>query len=440
MLERFLSYINQKKILKKEDRILLAISGGIDSMVMLDLFMQSEWTIAVGHINHHLRATESDGDAEFIQNFCASHNISYYQLDLDATQLIQGNMHANARTKRYDWLKKIALENEFQYIAAAHHQDDETETFMINLIRGSGLDGLDGIDFLNENIIRPMLFATKEEISTFAQVKGILYREDSSNQKDKYLRNYLRHHVMPSIHKADHRAKEGIQSSIKNLKSSKILLDFLVDKFAQNIIEFKEIEIHISLTEISRTGVGDALLFQYLKNYGYNHLQCKNIIKAINQTGNMFYSNDYEALINRNQLIVRPLASKSSQVFETIHEFPFILNAGKFKFTLDYAPTPTSLEKEADTLWIDCEHIQFPLNIRNWQEGDIFAPLGMKGKRQKVKDYLINRKVNKFEKEDILVLTNADNIIAVLMEGISEQSRLKNTTTTCLMIKKWPLA
>lgn len=436
MLERFLSHINQKKILKKEDCVLLAISSGIDSMVMLDLFAKGKWTIGVGHINHHLRGVESDGDADFIKKYCSQHNIPYFQLDLDPLLLTQGNMHANARYKRYEWLKKIALENNYQYIATAHHQDDDTETFMINLLRGSGLDGLDGIDFKNGNIIRPMLFATKEDISNFAQDNDITYREDSSNQKDKYLRNHLRHHVLPEILKADQRAKGGIVNSISNLKSTKKLLDFLVEKFTQSIIEIKGNEVFIHLLPITETGVGEALLYEMIKKYGFNFNQCQNITQSNIQTGIVFYAHEFEALVNRNQLIIRPISITSDHIYKTIHEFPFTLETSKFTITFDYASIPHSFEKSNDTLWLDVNQLHFPLTIRNWKDGDIFGPLGMQGKRQKVKDYLINRKVSQFDKENILVLESQNSIIAILMQGISEQVKLSKNSTACIVIKK----
>jgi tRNA(Ile)-lysidine synthase len=436
MLERFLSYINEKKILKKEDNVLLAISGGIDSMVMLALFLRSEWSIGVGHINHHLRGEESEGDANFIKNYCANHHIPYFQLDLDPTKLNQGNMHANARIKRYQWLKKIATENNYQYIATAHHLDDDTETFMINLLRGSGLDGLDGIDFKNGNIIRPMLFATKEEISNFAQNNDISCREDSSNQKDKYLRNYLRQHVMPAIYKADQRAKVGISNSISNLKSSRILLDFLIEKYAQNIVASKGDAVYISLTEITETGVGAALLYQMIKKYGFNYNQCQNIIQSNIHTGIVFYAHEFEALVNRNHLIIRPGTSKSENLLQSITELPFVFETNKYKIVIDYAPIPDTFQTAKDTLWLDANQLHFPLTIRNWKDGDIFAPLGMQGKRQKVKDYLINRKVSQFDKENILVLESQNAIIAILMQGISEQVKLSKNSTACMVIKK----
>lgn len=436
MFAKFLSYINQKNLLKKESSILLAVSGGIDSMVMVDLFRQAEWPIGVAHINHHLRGAESDGDAAFLSGFCDQNGIPYFQLDLEPDSLKQGNMHANARAKRYEWLKTTAENNVYDFIATAHHQDDVTETFIINFMRGSGLDGLDGIPFQNKNVIRPLLFANRSEIENYAQTNQILYREDSSNQKDDYLRNHIRHRVVPVIHDADTRAKDGIKTSIEHLQSSAILLEYFVNQFIKDKTTFKEGHHIVPLDQISDTGVAMSLLFQIVKYYGFNIEQCHDMMSVTAKTGNFFYSQTHEALINRNTLIIRPVLQAISKISEQIQSLPWSIKLDTFEITMEQVPVPEIFDKSSETLYLQEDGLSFPLTIRHWQEGDVFKPLGLKGQKQKVKDFLINRKVNIFDKEKILVLISDDHIVAILMEGISEMVKVTSASSSCIKIQK----
>ena len=208
MLNRFLSYIKQNKLIIPGSFTLLAVSGGTDSMVLADLMLQARQPIAVGHINHHLRGQESDDDAKFVEDYCNKNKIPYHQYDIDPYLLSHGNLQDKARIIRYEKLVSWAIDNDCQQIATAHHLDDQIETFIMNLMRGAGLNGLTGIAKKNGVIIRPLLWASSEEIIQYANEHSIQYREDSSNTSDKYVRNQIRHHILPTMYQTDSRAQD----------------------------------------------------------------------------------------------------------------------------------------------------------------------------------------------------------------------------------------
>lgn len=289
MLDKFLSYIHEEKLIKKGESILLAVSGGLDSMVMLDLFIKSKIKIGVAHINHQLRAQESDDDAAFVKLFCTKHNTPFFQLDLDPGAFVKGNMHDTARQLRYEWLNSIAKEKNYDKIATAHHKDDEAETFLMNLMRGSGLDGLDGIDALKGTIMRPLLFAEKQDLVQYAVETNLPYREDSSNNTDKYLRNKIRHHILPEMYNMDDRAQNGLQKSIFNIRQSKCLIDYFLQKWSEDNITVSGDQIKIPMTAVLDTSLGSSFLFHLIKPFGFTMSQCEDILLNINGSGRFFF-------------------------------------------------------------------------------------------------------------------------------------------------------
>jgi len=434
MLDKFLSYIKEEKLLTKNDRILLAVSGGMDSMAMVTLFLQANISIGVAHINHHLRGKESDADQNFVQKYCEKNEIPFYIHHIDPNIFIVGNMHDTARSIRYEWLNKISVEEHFDYIATAHHRDDEAETFLIHLMRGSGLDGLDGFLQKNNNIIRPLLFADRNEILDFVQKNHISYREDSSNNSDKYMRNRVRHHVLPAIYTMDDRSKDGISLSIKNLKNSSHLLQFLVKEYTGKWIKKQENMTAIDLSGIKDNATGIELLYQMIKPYGFNSTQCTDILQKRKSTGNRYFSARYEALTDRESLLVRHKEVRDKYEWPMLIEPPMEVKMNECTLQFDLITNSETFDFEQNKLYLDTNDLTFPLTLMPWKPGDTFTPLGMKGKSQKVKDFLINNKISGFEKENIMVLRDQEKIIAIPGYRVSEKVRVDQETKTILRI------
>ena len=415
MLERFLSYIRQKNLINNKEKVLLAVSGGQDSMVMTHLFCQSNYPIALAHINHHLRGEESDSDAALVKFFAKENNIPFFQLDLDPKEFEGCNIQAKARNIRYTWLNQISELHDFDKIATAHQKDDATETFFINLMRGSGLAGLGGIDVMNGKIIRPLLFASKKEIEDFCQNNSIPFKEDSSNRSDKYLRNKLRNNILPQFYKADNRAYSGIQTSIENLEDSHILLEFLVQQTLKSLVTVSSEYITVDLKDLGHSVPGRQLLFQIIKKYGFNMEQVSKILEGQSSTGNHFITVSHESIVDRGKLIIRPKGK--SFHFDTeiaIHQLPFEYSWQERKIVItEIVKNSTITRDDQDVIFINADQLHDGLILRGVRPGDIFQPSGMKGKSQKLKDYFINQKVHLFDKEKLVVVTHKNEIIAI---------------------------
>ena len=425
MLDKFLSYINQEKLFSLDDKILLAVSGGMDSMAMVQLFINANISIGIAHVNHNLRGEESQEDELFIKNYCETNHLPFFNYSIDPKTFDGQNMHEKARQLRYDFFEKVLLQHNYQYVATAHHQDDVIETFLMNMTRGAGLNGLSSIPSKRQKIIRPLLFATREEISNFVNNSNITFREDSSNASDKYLRNSIRHHVVPALYDLDPRAKQGIPQTIANIKSSNDLLNELTGILKNNMVTTYKDETIIDLKEIKKLQNANSFLFQILQEYGYNYDQCVDILSAHDQNSQFYLTNSYEALLDRNSLHIRPIQTKSDN--ESIFQLDFnteVTIANK-KITLETLDSPNHTFDHNNNIQLICiDDLTLPFTIRKWQAGDTFAPLGLKGKNQKVKDFLINNKLSIFEKSNVVVIISDGKIISIPGYRISDDVKI----------------
>lgn len=430
MLNEFLSYIREKKLVQTGEKVLLAVSGGKDSMAMTHLFKQTPFEIAIAHINHQLRGTESDEDARFVESYAEQNKIPYFQLDINPIDLSYGNLQEKARQLRYSWLFEVAEKHQYNKIATAHHLDDRVETFFINLMRGSGLDGLESFGSSNGAIIRPLLFALRKDIDTYVDQYNIPYREDSSNQSNKYVRNNLRNNILPLIYKADQRAPSGIQISIDHLNDTSILLDFLVQKASAELVNITDEYTSIQIKNFQNDTIGIQWLFQLIKKYGFNVIQVQEMMLSKSSSGKIFISSAYEALLDRGNLIVRSKAKVSNiSINQQIDTLPFMYQVfDKQIFINEEKGDKIELINEGNVLFLNAEKINGTVILRNIRPGDKFKPYGMRGKSQKIKDFLVNQKVHLFEKEKIMVLEYEGEIIAIPGWRIAESVKVDQNT------------
>ncbi len=431
MIDKFLTYIKDKKLIYFNQPTLLAVSGGKDSMVMTDLFMKSGLPFGIGHIQHHLRGEESEKDALFVEDFAKQWNIPFFRHDIDPEIFAIGNMHDTARSIRYQWLNEWAHSKGYGQIAAAHHKDDWRETFLIHLLRGSGLEGLSSIQPKNQNIIRPLLWASREDIDTYAATLQIPYREDSSNTKDDYLRNHIRHHVVPALRNADERSFKGLDISIHRIKESSELLEFLIEKYKKDCISIQNEATVIDLQKIKNTGVDAALLYALIQDFGYNAGQTSDILNA--DQGSVFMTSHFIATVHQDQLHIKVRSST-----ETIHNVIFhdindlLRHDGSLAFIMVQNEVFTKFDPNC--LYLDIEKISFPVTLRSRKAGDRYKPLGLNGKTQKVKDLLINRKLSIFEKNEVMILEDSEKIIAITILAISDDVKISEGTQSILRI------
>ena len=437
MLISFKKFIESNQLFQNSDKVLLTISGGIDSMVMLDLFIKSNTKIAVAHCNFGLRSNESDGDEKLVFNTCQKNNIEYFAIKFNTKSFAEENkisIQMAARQLRYDWFNKIALENNCQFIATAHHQNDVAETMLINITRGTGMSGLHGILPKKNNIIRPLLFSNKAEITHYANEHNIDFREDSSNKKDDYWRNKMRHLVIPKLEELNTNAVNNFYSLSKKISADEILLNERINELKSQFVNTSNNLVYINL-EIMQHAAVTSLLFKILSEYNLNETAILNMIENHqNNSGIIFESETHEALIDREFIIIRERKT------EEFHQTLLIDNTiQKMNTPMGEISFETMNEKPSifskDFLYLNIEKTGNEFIIQTWQQGDRFKPLGMNGNKL-VSDYLIDKKINVFEKQKCMVLVSkkTNEIVALIPYQISNDYKLRNDSKSVLKI------
>jgi len=431
MIEAFRHYIHQKKLCNASEKILVAVSGGIDSVVMLDLFSKINYHFSIVHCNFSLRGDESDMDEHFVKELAEKYNVDFFIKKFNTIKDAEKNglsIQETARNLRYDWFDELAKQQGFDHIAVAHHFDDQVETFFINLLRGSGVTGLKGMPVKRGKIIRPLLFARRSEIVQHATDYKLGFREDSSNSSDKYLRNRIRHNILPEIEELSNYFEIALTDSLEYLSEDDLLLKQIIQEKKNTIFIYKNNLLIIPMSKLKLLDNFDIWLYYLLKDLGFNRAVTDKIVALPEEkVGKIFYSESHQLLVDRDQLIIR------EKVNEMNHKRKWHLR--KRSISIPLKLKPSVIENDADLkfrteskfAYFDFEKLEFPLLIRHWREGDYFIPFGMKGKKL-VSDFLIDLKVNRFEKENTFVMLSGDDIIWVI--GLRSSEKFKVTKQT----------
>jgi tRNA(Ile)-lysidine synthase len=437
LLEKFILYIAKRNMLMDGDRTLLAVSGGMDSTVMARLFAEAGLPFAIAHCNFGLRGKQSDDDEQFVRRLAAGYQTEVFDQKFETLEYARQHrlsIQEAARNLRYEWFEEIARENNFKKIATAHHVNDSIETFFINLMRGTGPAGLRGIQAVNGKIIRPLLFATRDEIDTFARAKDIEYREDSSNDSDAYLRNRIRHYVIPAMKQIE----PDLEIRMTGLFDQ---FSFLHDYSTKALEEWKEKfeqvddngEIRIPLAEISRQPDPRAFLSFLLYSHQITGADSGKILES-EQSGKVIHASQKVILRDRGHLIIRSLRETGNDP-AMVTQLPSLLSLGRQKIRLTMADT----REEAVTFHkhlqqVDADKAALPLIIRRWEKGDAFYPLGMTGTK-KVSDYYVDQKLNRFEKEETYLLLSGTDIVCILGHRIDDRFKVTPYTRKILTIE-----
>lgn len=437
MLNPFNYFIKHKKLITKDDKIILAVSGGIDSMVMTDLFLKAQLNFGIAHCNFGLRGAESENDEQFVIDYCIKKNIPYFIIQFD-TQLFANenkiSIQMAARKLRYDWFNELAKTHGYNLIATAHHQNDVAETMLINITRGTGISGLHGILAKKNNIIRPLLFTNKKEIVQFAKENNIDFREDSSNKKEDYLRNNIRHNIIPKLEELNTDAIDNFYNLSLKIQTDELLINEYVNLLKSEFIEVKNNQIYVSL-KIMKHKAKNSLLYYYLKQYNFNENDIEQIVLNYEKnSGILFESKTHVALIDRDYIIIKTLEKSTFNYTINLKEIENNeLKINEFSMNL-ITEIPTQFSK--DLLYINIFNLNDKITIRNWKLGDKFKPLGMTGNKL-LSDYFIDKKINQFEKEKCLVLYNETNqdIMAVLPYQISNDYKIDYKTKYVLKVE-----
>lgn len=433
MLDAFQNLLNSRFSFLKDTPLLLAVSGGLDSMVLADLCIKSGLDIALAHCNFKLRNEESDGDEDFIKAFAQTNNlevyITHFETETVATTQKQSIQMA-ARQLRYGWFETLKNQNGFEYILTAHHADDNLETMLINLSRGTGLDGLTGIPELNGSIVRPLLEFDREDIHDFATYHKLSWREDSSNNSTKYVRNNLRHTIIPLLKEMNPSFIESFQNTQNHLKDTQsILEDYMLEVEDKVVESIDENQMIYNVDRILSLNNPKGYLYQLLKGYNFTDwTQITALLEA--QSGKQIRSSTHRLIKNRSQLILTPLDKKSkiSILIDALDTF-VLLPSHSFDLKLELSE---SLGSTSNTVvYLDLELLQFPLRLGNWNEGDYFYPRGMKGKK-KLSKYFKDKKLSLIEKENKVVLYS-NNAVVWIVGMRADQRFIANEKSTKIL-------
>ena len=408
-------------------KFLIAISGGLDSMVLAYLFQRAKLHFALAHCNFKLRGQESDDDQKFVTDWADKNKISLYINVCDLGKSSEKNTQIAARNARYDWFFQLRKENNFDYIVTAHHLDDSIETFFINLQRATGIKGLLGIQN-SQDIIRPLQHFTRKEIMQFAQKQNIVWREDSSNASDKYKRNFIRHQIIPKFEEITPNFKQSVQKTLQYLQQSNAIIDTWLKAQIKEIISQKDKENFIDIKKLEQLPQKELFLHHYLSAFGFSDWKAvNNLSKA--QNGKAIYAENYRLLKHQDKLCLCPLTDKEEEIYEFDFQPAISKPISLSMQVIDSENISISRIKQAEKneIYVDYDLIDFPIKLRKKQAGDYFYPLGMKGK-MKLSDYFINQKISLVEKEKIWLLCNGKNIVWIV--GHRADNRYKITTQT----------
>ncbi len=432
MLTKFQNHINENFPFLKEKKLLLATSGGIDSMVLFYLCHQLNLDIRVAHCNFQLRGDESDEDEDFVKSQTEKLQIPIFIKKFDTKSFAQqqkSSIQVVARNLRYDWFNTLLINNDYDYILTAHHLDDSLETFLINFTRGSGLDGFTGIPEQNGTIIRPLLPFSRNEIEVFAKENNVEWREDSSNASDNYLRNKLRHDVIPILKELNPSLLHSFQNTISNLKQAQSLVDDATRIVYRKVVTDINFQKRINLSELMQLPNYHAYLYQWLEPLGFCDWDSINDLVTA-QSGKQIHSQNHTLLKDRNELIVFPKQeSEKTSLFLIEKEQKEV----KFPLNISFCNVDDISLEATNCIFVDEDKLQYPLEIRKWQEGNLFYPSGMNG-RKKLSKFFKDEKFSLLDKSSTWLLCSENQIVWVIGKRQDERFKVTEETTKILKI------
>ena len=442
MIDRFLQYIEQNNLFEKKDRIIAAISGGVDSVVMLNLLLRAGFkNVVVAHCNFKLRGEESDNDEKFVKELAKKNNLPVYLKSFDTLEYARKksiSVQMAARDLRYVWFEELRANIGYDYIAVAHNKNDLVETMLYNLSRGTGLYGLVSIKSKNGKIVRPLLFAKRSEIENYANKNAIVFRDDSSNNCLKYKRNYIRYKIIPEFETLSKNFIDAAFTTANNLNDYALFFNFIIERVADTYIKkTKNKDLIIEKKFFDFFGNFSHLaLWQLLRKYNCKIDVCKNIVRSLDNTGAKFYCNDYKISIGREVVYVYKLDTTNKHfVIESLQDISSVdLPIGLRIFIQPYKKK-FEFGKNKNIAYVDADKIRFPLVIRKWKYGDAFLPFGLK-KRKKLSDFFTDIKLDEYHKDKTFVIVDAEGrIVWVVGHRSSEIFRVTNETSTILIFE-----
>lgn len=445
MLKEFFDFNRLHSLIERETRFFIAASGGIDSMVLVDLCYKAGFDFAIAHCNFKLRGTDSDDDAAFVKFIAKKMGIPFFENDFDTkihAEEHKLSIQAAARELRYAWFEKLLFSGDYQFYATGHHFDDKIETFLINLFRGTGISGLRSILPKNGNCIRPLLFANRSDIEDYARQNQIKFRVDSSNQEDYYTRNKIRHFVIPAIEKAYPDFKKGFENTFYALTITESFVKSEVSKITQELVIKTNGKASINIKQLKELDNFELCLYEILKTYDFNTPTVREIFKSLEGiSGKKFYSKTHILVRERENLVITPIKDQS----EIEQNYPILIDQYlthiekpvQLHFELEILSSGFIIEKNRNLALLDFDKLHFPLTLHKPATGDSFSPLGMRGKK-KISDFFIDEKLSDEQKNNALVLLSGDEIVWLIGYRIDDRFKITSKTKTVFKVVLLP--
>jgi len=429
MLEKLKTYIRQENCFHENDRLLLAVSGGIDSMVMADLFLQLDYPLGIAHCNFRLRGEESDKDAEFVQHFCEQHQLLFHTIRFDTEAYAKQHklsIQMAARKLRFEWFAKERVEGNYDWILLAHQADDAVETFHINLARGCGIMGLGGIQVKHGTVVRPLLWARRTEISDYASKNQIHFREDSSNANIKYRRNLIRHRVLPELEKINPSYIQAVHESMQYLRQANEILESQFKKWSKEVvIRDSASTIRLSIPKLLDFTSPAWFVHRFLQPRGFTSEQVNDLMEGIDgQSGRVFETDEYQFYQDRDELLLVQRTNTQDEQDHYIIEHTDTLLTNPLNLQIEQLDAfEYTIQSNPNIAALDLDILKFPLTIRKWQPGDAFYPLGM-NKPKKVSDFFIDEKISLPDKRNAWILCSEGDIVWIIGHRIDHRFRI----------------
>lgn len=416
--QKLTNFIEKHQLFGKNDKVLVALSGGADSVALLRILLNEGYLCEAAHCNFHLRGEESDRDEEFVRTLCqkldVKLHINHFQTaDIAAERKISIEMAA--RDLRYEWFEQVRRESKAKVIAVAHHQDDNVETMLLNLLRGSGLQGLLGIRPKNGYVVRPLLAFSRQELLDYLKKLQQDYVTDSTNLQDDFTRNKIRLQLLPLMEEINPATRKHLLATAKHLEGVARIYDKEIEEAIKRVYTDGKIHIPTLQAEVSP----EAVLYELLRDKGFNQHQLADILKATEgQSGKQFFSEKWMMLKDRDWLIINELKEQQPPQLS----YQEMIRDSHFHWTTD-----------KHIAYLDADKIKDELYLRKWQESDWFVPLGMKGKKL-VSDYLTDRKFSRIEKEQQYVLCHQNDIVWLVGERIDQRYCITDSTKRVIIV------
>jgi tRNA(Ile)-lysidine synthase len=428
-------YIESQNLLPEGARVIVALSGGADSVALMDILHRLEYACIGAHVNFHLRGDESERDAAFSHQLCRNLGIPFYKADLYAAEYAEAegvSVEMAARELRYRWFEQLRKEQHAVAVAVAHHRDDSVETVLLNLIRGTGIRGLTGIKPRNGNIIRPLLCCDREDVLEYIGLRDLSYMTDRTNLLNEYRRNKIRNEVLPLLESIQPSVRESIARTMEHLGETEILYDQAIEEAKDRLCpDWKKgtlRPLRISLSALEEEKVPNSVLYELLSDFGFGRMDVQNIWKnRFHGSGKIYFSHTHRLVFDREYIMVSEIPAQENMEYpleesQISLQEPIRLHCAFVKPGKDY-----KFSTSKSMAFIDADKLLFPLTIRHARKGDSFIPFGMHG-RKLISDYCIDCKLNAIEKEELWLLCSGKDIVWVVGERIDNRFRVDDAT------------